>query len=166
MEQVTCHYNYSLSSSSIVPHKHILYYIVKITLVMHNYLIAAIYSLISLHTVLILCFSWNHFGCDTALITEDLFMEMADALVCERVKGCKLKYIYSFIKVTSGMKDAGYEYINLDGNFMIPSSLIHLSSRAYLDCWIAKTRDAQGFLQPDPTVCLPLLLIYIYFLAC
>jgi len=59
--------------------------------------------------------SWNHFGCDTALITENLFMEMADALV------------------TSGMKDAGYEYINLD------------------DCWIAKTRDAQGFLQPDPT---------------
>jgi alpha-galactosidase len=34
--------------------------------------------------------------------------------------------------VTSGLKDAGYEYINLD------------------DCWMDKARDANGKLQPDP----------------
>jgi len=58
--------------------------------------------------------SWNHFGCETQLITEDLFMQMADAMV------------------KSGMKDAGYEYINID------------------DCWLASTRDANGNLLPDP----------------
>jgi len=34
--------------------------------------------------------------------------------------------------VANGMKDAGYEYINLD------------------DCWIANSRDAQGNLRADP----------------
>jgi len=58
--------------------------------------------------------SWNHFGCNTSLLTENLFMEMAAAMA------------------KNGMKDVGYEYINLD------------------DCWLAKTRDAQGRLQPDP----------------
>lgn len=59
--------------------------------------------------------SWNHFGCNTELLTEDLFMEMAAAMA------------------KNGMKDVGYEYINLD------------------DCWLAKTRDANGRIQPDPT---------------
>eukprot|EP00026_Physarum_polycephalum_P008699 Phypoly_transcript_08795.p1 GENE.Phypoly_transcript_08795~~Phypoly_transcript_08795.p1 ORF type:complete len:395 (+),score=34.18 Phypoly_transcript_08795:71-1255(+) len=58
--------------------------------------------------------SWNHFACNLNELNETLFMQMADVMV------------------KSGMKDAGYEYINLD------------------DCWLAKTRDAQGRLQPDP----------------
>ena len=37
--------------------------------------------------------SWNHFGCD---INEQIVREVADAIV------------------TSGMRDAGYEYVNLD----------------------------------------------------
>ena len=55
--------------------------------------------------------SWNKFGCK---IDEALIRETADALVA------------------SGMKAAGYRYVNID------------------DCWMAKTRDAQGRLQPDP----------------
>lgn len=55
--------------------------------------------------------SWNKFGCD---INEALIRETADALV------------------SSGMRDAGYEYVNID------------------DCWMAPERDAQGRLQPDP----------------
>lgn len=55
--------------------------------------------------------SWNHFHRD---INEKLIMEEADALVA------------------SGMKDAGYEYINLD------------------DCWMALVRDKNGNLQSDP----------------
>jgi alpha-galactosidase len=35
--------------------------------------------------------------------------------------------------VSSGMAAAGYQYVNLD------------------DCWSARTRDADGTLQPDPT---------------
>jgi len=58
--------------------------------------------------------SWNHFGCNTSEINQDLFKETAKAMV------------------DSGLKAAGYEYINLD------------------DCWLAKTRDSQGRLQPDP----------------
>jgi len=58
--------------------------------------------------------SWNHFGCDTAQLTQDLFKDIAQAMV------------------SSGMKAAGYEYINLD------------------DCWLASTRDSNGKLQPDP----------------
>ena len=53
--------------------------------------------------------SWNTFGCD---VNETMIREMADALV------------------SSGMKDAGYEYINVD------------------DCWHGE-RDKQGFIQVD-----------------
>lgn len=55
--------------------------------------------------------SWNTFGCD---IDEDVIRDTADALVA------------------SGMKDAGYEYVNID------------------DCWMAPERDADGNLQADP----------------
>lgn len=55
--------------------------------------------------------SWNRFGCN---ISERLLRETADALV------------------ESGMRDAGYEYVNLD------------------DCWQAPARDAQGNIQADP----------------
>jgi alpha-galactosidase len=55
--------------------------------------------------------SWNHFQRD---INEQLIMDEADAMVA------------------SGMKDAGYEYINLD------------------DCWMALERDKDGNLQSDP----------------
>ena len=54
--------------------------------------------------------SWNKFACD---VNERLIRETADAMVI------------------NGMKDAGYQYINLD------------------DCWHGE-RDAQGFIQPDP----------------
>ena len=54
--------------------------------------------------------SWNHFACD---IDEKTIRGMADAMV------------------KSGMKDAGYEYINID------------------DCWHGE-RDELGFIQPDP----------------
>src|SRR5690625_598224 len=54
--------------------------------------------------------SWNTFACD---IDETLIREMADAMV------------------DSGMRDAGYVYLNLD------------------DCWHG-TRDSLGFIQPDP----------------
>jgi len=54
--------------------------------------------------------SWNHFACD---VTEELIRETADAMVA------------------SGMKDAGYLYVNID------------------DCWHG-ARDENGFIQPDP----------------
>lgn len=54
--------------------------------------------------------SWNKFGCD---INEDLIRQTADAMV------------------SSGMKDAGYMYINID------------------DCWHGE-RDSLGFIHPDP----------------
>ena len=54
--------------------------------------------------------SWNHFGCN---VDERLIRETAEAMV------------------SSGMKDAGYEYVNID------------------DCWHGK-RDERGFIQPDP----------------
>ena len=54
--------------------------------------------------------SWNHFGCD---VTEELIRETADAMV------------------TSGMRDAGYLYVNID------------------DCWHGE-RDKDGFIQPNP----------------
>lgn len=54
--------------------------------------------------------SWNHFACD---VSEDMIREMADAMV------------------ETGMKDAGYEYINID------------------DCWHGE-RDSLGFIHPDP----------------
>jgi alpha-galactosidase len=54
--------------------------------------------------------SWNKFACE---INEQLIREIADAMV------------------SSGMKDAGFQYVNID------------------DCWHGE-RDAQGFIQPDP----------------
>ncbi len=54
--------------------------------------------------------SWNRFACD---INENLIKEVADAMV------------------ESGMKDAGYLYINLD------------------DCWHGE-RDSLGFIHADP----------------
>jgi alpha-galactosidase len=54
--------------------------------------------------------SWNHFACD---IDEKLIRATADAMV------------------TSGMKDAGYQYVNID------------------DCWHGE-RDELGFIHPDP----------------
>ncbi|MBC11614.1 MAG: alpha-galactosidase [Rhodothermaceae bacterium] len=54
--------------------------------------------------------SWNTFACD---IDESLIRETADAIVA------------------SGMRDAGYTYVNID------------------DCWHGE-RDADGFIQPDP----------------
>jgi len=53
--------------------------------------------------------SWNKFACN---VDEKLIKEMADAMV------------------SSGMKDAGYTYINID------------------DCWHGE-RDAQGFIHPN-----------------
>ena len=55
--------------------------------------------------------SWNTFGCD---IDAQLIEDTADAMVA------------------SGMRDAGYEYVNID------------------DCWMAPERDADGNLVPDP----------------
>jgi len=54
--------------------------------------------------------SWNKFQCD---VDEQIIRAMADAMA------------------TNGMKDAGYQYINID------------------DCWQGQ-RDVQGFIQPDP----------------
>ena len=53
--------------------------------------------------------SWNKFGCN---VSEDMIKSMADAVV------------------KSGMKDAGYEYVNID------------------DCWQV-SRDADGNIVPD-----------------
>ena len=54
--------------------------------------------------------SWNKFACN---INEDLIRQTADAMV------------------STGMRDAGYSYINID------------------DCWHGK-RDSLGFIHPDP----------------
>ncbi len=54
--------------------------------------------------------SWNTFGCN---IDENLIRQTTDAMV------------------SSGMRDAGYVYVNID------------------DCWHGE-RDANGFIQPDP----------------
>jgi alpha-galactosidase len=54
--------------------------------------------------------SWNKFGCN---VSEDLIKQMADVVV------------------KSGMKDAGYTYVNID------------------DCWQV-SRDAHGDIVPDP----------------
>lgn len=48
---------------------------------------------------------------------------------------------------SNGMKDAGYEYINLDGTTV----LLSLSSRdTCIDCW-ADHRDDSGTFVPDKT---------------
>ena len=54
--------------------------------------------------------SWNKYACD---VNEKIIMQTADAMV------------------SSGMKDAGYQYIVID------------------DCWHGK-RDSLGFIHPDP----------------
>jgi alpha-galactosidase len=54
---------------------------------------------------------WNAFGCN---VSEALVKQTADFFV------------------SSGMKAAGYEYVNID------------------DCWMTHTRDANGSLVPDP----------------
>ncbi len=54
--------------------------------------------------------SWNKFGCD---VNEKMIREIADAMV------------------STGMKDAGYLYVNID------------------DCWHGK-RDSLGFIHPAP----------------
>src|SRR5579862_96609 len=54
--------------------------------------------------------SWNKFACN---VSEDMIKSMADAMV------------------KSGMKDAGYEYVNID------------------DCWQV-SRDAKANIVPDP----------------
>ena len=59
--------------------------------------------------------SWNKFGCN---VSEDLIRQAADALV------------------SSGMKDAGYEYIVID------------------DCWQV-SRDEKGNIVPDPSISRP-----------
>ncbi|GAA2652266.1 ricin-type beta-trefoil lectin domain protein [Streptomyces aculeolatus] len=55
--------------------------------------------------------SWNSFGC---AVTEDMVRQAADAMV------------------SSGMRDAGYEYVVVD------------------DCWFDPQRDAQGNLRAHP----------------
>lgn len=55
--------------------------------------------------------SWNHFDCR---VDEQVVRQTADAMV------------------QSGMRDAGYRYVNVD------------------DCWMAGARDASGRLQADP----------------
>jgi len=55
--------------------------------------------------------SYNHFNCN---ISETLIKETADAMI------------------TSGMRAAGYQYVNID------------------DCWMASERNADGTLEPDP----------------
>ncbi|ACU76741.1 Alpha-galactosidase [Catenulispora acidiphila DSM 44928] len=54
---------------------------------------------------------WNSFGCN---VSESLVEQTADLIV------------------SSGMKDAGYQYVNID------------------DCWMSSNRDAGGNLVPDP----------------
>ncbi|WP_442929865.1 cellulose binding domain-containing protein [Micromonospora sp. WMMC241] len=56
--------------------------------------------------------SWNTFGCN---ISESLIRQMTDAMV------------------SSGMRDAGYQYVVVD------------------DCWMNPNRDAAGNLQGDPS---------------
>ncbi|HEY7048024.1 MAG TPA: NPCBM/NEW2 domain-containing protein [Jatrophihabitantaceae bacterium] len=54
---------------------------------------------------------WNSFGCN---VDEQLIKQTADFFV------------------SSGLKDAGYQYVNID------------------DCWLTHSRDANGRLVPDP----------------
>lgn len=54
--------------------------------------------------------SWNKFGCN---INEELIRETADAIVA------------------SGLRDAGYQYVNID------------------DCWAEQNRNAEGKFEPN-----------------
>jgi alpha-galactosidase len=56
--------------------------------------------------------SWNYYGCG---INEAIVKQIAETIA------------------TNGMKEAGYEYVNLD------------------DCWMATSRTSSGALVPDPT---------------
>lgn len=56
--------------------------------------------------------SWNEFGCSASKVTAAQVLAIGDALV------------------DSGMRDAGYEYVNID------------------DCWLEAARAADGTLQP------------------
>lgn len=74
--------------------------------------------------------SWNHFGCGG--LNEIVIEQTATAMV------------------SSGMKAAGYQYVNLD------------------DCWMAAHRDSNGNLVPDPTRFpsgMPALVSYIHNLG-
>src|SRR5450432_2702956 len=56
--------------------------------------------------------NYNHFGC---AVGASIIEQQADAMV------------------SSGLKAAGYQYINID------------------DCWSTKTRDSNGNMVPDPS---------------
>lgn len=74
--------------------------------------------------------SWNHYGCSG--VNETVIEQQATAMV------------------SSGLKAAGYTYINLD------------------DCWMAAKRDANGNLVPDPTKFpdgMPALVSYVHGLG-
>jgi len=58
--------------------------------------------------------NWNHFGCDAQAPSEALIKRQADAMVA------------------SGMAAAGYQFVNID------------------DCWALPSRDRAGNLVPDP----------------
>ncbi len=58
--------------------------------------------------------NWNHFGCDAKTPSEALVKREADAMVA------------------SGMAAAGYQFVNID------------------DCWALPSRDRAGNLVPDP----------------
>ena len=58
---------------------------------------------------------WNDYNAYGLEVTDALIRQTADAMV------------------TSGLRDAGYVYVNID------------------DAWMADTRDAAGNLRPDPT---------------
>jgi len=65
--------------------------------------------------------SWNAFGCHVN----------CKILPAKCVSQSNIAAMAEIV-VEDGYKDAGYEYVIID------------------DCWLAKTRDAQGRLQPDP----------------
>ena len=62
---------------------------------------------------------------------------------------CDAKEIMSIADAmeTNGMKDAGYEYINLDGMVAILVETVGLMI-LFLDCW-ADHRDQNGTIVPD-----------------
>jgi len=74
--------------------------------------------------------SWNHYGCSG--VNEAVIKQQAAAMA------------------SSGLKAAGYTYVNLD------------------DCWMAANRDANGNLVPDPTKFpdgMPALVSYVHGLG-
>ena len=65
--------------------------------------------------------SWEHFRCETNCT------RYPDACISERL----IKETTDVI-ASGGFRDAGYQYVIVD------------------DCWLARSRDASGHLQPDP----------------